>query len=204
MLPIFEQIGQVVNDFSVELANAHQIVDDTRLNQALEGVNEAVLMGIRVAQDVCDDIVDGRATEPNPIPAVQRVMYEKAAEATASRVGPACAPGSTTQQRVGLRRFAEAGRRRGQRLSALSRSSPIPTSTSTVSGARIWVIPWSSCRRSRRSRACTTPWVMLHNRPAMLDSPSSRMRPAAIIRRTTVKQRFERHREFGTGRWLCR
>lgn len=81
MLPIFEQIGQVVNDFSVELANAHQIVDDSRLDQALEGVNEAVLMGIRVAQDVCDDIVDGRATEPNPIPSVQRVMYEKAADA---------------------------------------------------------------------------------------------------------------------------
>ena len=81
MLPIFEQIGQVVNDFSVELANAHQIVDDTRLNRALEGVNEAVLMGIRVAQDVCDDIVEGRTTEPNPIPSVQRTMYEKAAEA---------------------------------------------------------------------------------------------------------------------------
>ncbi|WP_234834790.1 hypothetical protein [Mycolicibacterium stellerae] len=81
MLPIFEQIGHVVNDFSVELANAHQIVDDARLDQALEGVNEAVLLGIRVAQDVCDDIVDGRATEPNPIPSVQRVMYEKAAEA---------------------------------------------------------------------------------------------------------------------------
>lgn len=81
MLPIFEQIGQVVNDFSVELANANQIVDDARLNQALEGVNEAVLMGIRVAQDVCDDIVDGRATEPNPVPSVQRLMHEKAAEA---------------------------------------------------------------------------------------------------------------------------
>ncbi len=81
MLPIFEQIGQVVNDFSVELANAHQIVDDTRLNRALEGVNEAVLMGIRVAQDVCDDIVEGRTTQPNPIPSVQRTMYEKAAEA---------------------------------------------------------------------------------------------------------------------------
>jgi hypothetical protein len=81
MLPIFEQIGQVVNDFSVELANAHQIVDDNRLNQALERVNEAVLMGIQVAQDVCDDIVEGRATEPNPIPGAQRLMYEKAAEA---------------------------------------------------------------------------------------------------------------------------
>ncbi|MGZ6780744.1 MAG: hypothetical protein ACXVGO_17340 [Mycobacterium sp.] len=81
MLPIFEQIGQVVNDFSVELANAHQIVDDALLNRALEGVNESVLMGIRIAQDVCDDIADGRATEPNPIPPVQRLMYEKAAEA---------------------------------------------------------------------------------------------------------------------------
>lgn len=81
MLPIFEQIGQVVNDFSVELANAHQIVDDTRLNQALEGVNEAVLMGIQVAQAVSADIVDGVATEPNPIPTVARQMNEKAAEA---------------------------------------------------------------------------------------------------------------------------
>jgi hypothetical protein len=81
MLPIFEQIGQVVNDFSVELANAHQIVDDNRLNQALENVNDAVLMGIRVAQEVCDDILEGRASEPNPIPSVQRLMYEKAAEA---------------------------------------------------------------------------------------------------------------------------
>ncbi len=81
MLPIFEQIGQVVNDFSVELANAHQIVDDSRLNEALEGVNEAVLMGIQVAQDVCDDIVEGRSTQPNPIPSVQRLMYEKAADA---------------------------------------------------------------------------------------------------------------------------
>ncbi len=81
MLPIFEQIGQAVNAFSVELAAAHQIVDDARLNQALEGVNEAVLMGIRVAQDVCDDIVDARATGPNPVASVQRVMYERAAEA---------------------------------------------------------------------------------------------------------------------------
>ena len=81
MLPIFEQIGQVVNDFSVELANAHQIVDDERLNQALEGVNEAVLMGIRVAQEVSDDVIDGRSPDPNPIPAVQRLMHERAAEA---------------------------------------------------------------------------------------------------------------------------
>jgi hypothetical protein len=81
MLPIFEQIGQVVYDFSVELANANQIVEDERLNQALEGVNEAVLMAIRVAQEVCDDVVDGRAPEPNPIPHVQRLMHERAADA---------------------------------------------------------------------------------------------------------------------------
>jgi hypothetical protein len=81
MLPIFEQIGQVVNDFSVELANAHQIVEDERLDQALDGVNEAVLMAIRVAQDVCDDVVDGRSPQPNPIPPVQRLMHERAAEA---------------------------------------------------------------------------------------------------------------------------
>ena len=81
MLPIFEQIGQVVNDFSVELSNAHHIVEDERLNQALEGVNEAVLMGIRVAQEVSEDVIDGRSPEPNPIPAVQRLMHERAAEA---------------------------------------------------------------------------------------------------------------------------
>jgi hypothetical protein len=81
MLPIFEQIGRVVNDFSVELANANQIVEDDRLSQALEGVNEAVLMGIRVAQDVCDDVVDGRSPSPNPVPPVQRLMHERAADA---------------------------------------------------------------------------------------------------------------------------
>jgi hypothetical protein len=81
MLPIFEQISQVVYDFSVELANANQIVEDERLSQALEGVNEAVLMAIRVAQEVCDDVVDGRSPEPNPIPPVQRLMHERAADA---------------------------------------------------------------------------------------------------------------------------
>jgi len=81
MLPIFEQIGQVVNDFSVELSNAHHIVEDERLNRALEGVNEAVLMGIRVAQEVSEDVIDGRTPEPNPIPAVQRLMHERAAKA---------------------------------------------------------------------------------------------------------------------------
>ena len=138
MLPIFEQIGQVVNDFSVELANAHQIVDDTRLNQALEGVNEAVLMGIQVAQDVCDDIVEGRATEPNPIPAVQRLMYEKAAEARRL---------AWDLLRTGLGRrlvARSAPRQRRTTRGPCSRSSPIPTSTSTMSGPGSSVIPWSS------------------------------------------------------------
>jgi hypothetical protein len=81
MLPIFERIGEVVNDFSVELGNANQIVEDDRLSQALEAVNEAVLMAIRVAQDVCDDVVEGRSPETNPIPPVARLMHERAAEA---------------------------------------------------------------------------------------------------------------------------
>lgn len=81
MQPIFEQIGQVVNDFSVDIANAHQIVEDDRLNRALEGVNEAVLMGIRVAQEVCDDIVEGRSPQPGAVPSVQRLMHQRAAEA---------------------------------------------------------------------------------------------------------------------------
>jgi hypothetical protein len=38
-------------------------------------------MGIRVAQEVSDDVIDGRSPEPSPIPAVQRLMHERAAEA---------------------------------------------------------------------------------------------------------------------------
>jgi hypothetical protein len=38
-------------------------------------------MGIQVAQDASTDIVEGGASEPNPFPSVQRLMYEKAAEA---------------------------------------------------------------------------------------------------------------------------
>lgn len=81
MLPIFEQIGDVVNDFSIELGNAHLLVTDDGLQQALHRVNEAVLMAISVAQDVCDHVVDGRSPQPNPIPPVQRLMHERAAEA---------------------------------------------------------------------------------------------------------------------------
>ena len=81
MNPIFEQISQTVNDFSVELANAHLLVQDDGLHQALDSVNEAVLMAIRVAQDVHVGIVEGRAPQPNPIPPVQHVMQTRAAEA---------------------------------------------------------------------------------------------------------------------------
>ena len=81
MRPIFEQIGQVVNDFSIEIANAHRIVDDDRLHQALTGVNEAVLMAIGVAQDVSADIVDGRVPKPDRVSQAQRLMQERAAEA---------------------------------------------------------------------------------------------------------------------------
>ena len=81
MQPIFEQISQVVNDFSVELANAYLLVEDDRLRQVLNDVNEAVLMAIRIAEDVHNGVIDGHALQPNPIPAVQRLMQARAAEA---------------------------------------------------------------------------------------------------------------------------
>ena len=81
MRPIFEEISQVVNDFSVELDNAHMLVEDERLHQALKRVNEAAMMAIRVAEDVHAAVVDGHALEPNPIPPVQRLMQTRSAEA---------------------------------------------------------------------------------------------------------------------------
>jgi hypothetical protein len=81
MNPVFEQIGQVVNDFSVELANAHLLTEDDRLHRALVRVNEAVVMALRVAEDVHLAVVDGRELHPNPIPSAQRLMHEKAADA---------------------------------------------------------------------------------------------------------------------------
>jgi PAS domain-containing protein len=81
MNPIFEQISQVVNDFSVEVSNAHLLFEDDRLHRALNRVNEAVLMGIRVAEDVHDAVVDGSAPQANPFPSVQRLMQSRAAEA---------------------------------------------------------------------------------------------------------------------------
>jgi flagellar motor switch/type III secretory pathway protein FliN len=81
MNPIFEQISQVVNDFSVEIGNAHLLVEDDRVHRALNHVNEAVLMAIRVAEAVHDAVVEGHEPQPNPIPAVQQLMHTRAAEA---------------------------------------------------------------------------------------------------------------------------
>jgi hypothetical protein len=81
MNPIFEQISQVVNEFSVEVSNAHLLIEDDRLHRALDRVNEAVLMGIRVAEDVHDAVVQRSAPQLNPAPPVQRLMQSRAAEA---------------------------------------------------------------------------------------------------------------------------
>lgn len=78
---IFQQISQVVDDVTVELDNAHLVSEDDRLHQALEQVNEAVLMAIRVAEEVHTDVVEGCTPESNPIPAVQRLMHQRATEA---------------------------------------------------------------------------------------------------------------------------
>jgi hypothetical protein len=81
MNPIFEQISRVVNDFSVEVSNANLLLEDDRLNGALNQVNEAALMAIRVAEDVYDAVVDGRTPKPDSIRTVQRLMHTRAAEA---------------------------------------------------------------------------------------------------------------------------
>jgi flagellar motor switch/type III secretory pathway protein FliN len=81
MNPIFEQISQVVNDFSVELGNAHLFIEDDRLHHTLNQVNDAALMAIRVAEEVHHAVVEGRAPQPNPIPPVQRLMHARASEA---------------------------------------------------------------------------------------------------------------------------
>jgi hypothetical protein len=81
MSPIFEQISQVVSDFSVELSNARLLIEDDRLHQALDSVNAAVLMALAVAEDVHVAVVDGNAPDPNPIPGAQQLMKKRAAEA---------------------------------------------------------------------------------------------------------------------------
>lgn len=81
MNAIFEQISQVVNDVSVELDNAHLLSQDERLQDALNRVNDAMLMAIQVAEDLHADVIEGRAPESNPIPAVQRLLHERATAA---------------------------------------------------------------------------------------------------------------------------
>ncbi|HEX3546444.1 MAG TPA: hypothetical protein VHU62_07700 [Mycobacterium sp.] len=81
MSPIFEEIGRLVNDFSVELANANLLIEDDRVHQALNRVNAAVLMAIRVAEDVHVAVVEGHAPDPNSAQEVQRLMRKRAAEA---------------------------------------------------------------------------------------------------------------------------
>ena len=94
MNPIFEQISQVVNDFSVEVSNAHLLIDDDRLHRALNRVNEAVLMGIRVAEDVHDAVVDGTtAGQSRPVRAAADAI--EGCRSPASRVESCSEPGST-------------------------------------------------------------------------------------------------------------
>jgi hypothetical protein len=81
MKPIFEKIGQVVNDFSVELSNAHLLVDDDRVHRALDHVNEATLMAIRVAEDIHTAVIEGHAPDPDAIADAQRLLQTRAAEA---------------------------------------------------------------------------------------------------------------------------
>ena len=81
MNPIFEQISQIVHEFSVELANAHLLIEDDRLNKALIRVNEAVLMAMHVAEDVHLAVVEGRAPQSTAVSAAQRLMHQRAAEA---------------------------------------------------------------------------------------------------------------------------
>ncbi|MGX9788408.1 hypothetical protein [Mycobacterium sp. MMS18-G62] len=81
MSPIFEQISRVVNDFSVEVSNANLLLEDDRLHRALNQVNEAALMAIRVAQELQDAVVEGRTPKQDSIRTVQRLMLTRAAEA---------------------------------------------------------------------------------------------------------------------------
>lgn len=81
MNALFGQISQVVSDVSVELDNAHLLSQDDRLQDALNRVNDAVLLAIQVAEDLHADVVEGRTPETNPIPAVQRLLHERATDA---------------------------------------------------------------------------------------------------------------------------
>jgi hypothetical protein len=81
MNPIFEQISRVVNDFSIELRNAYLVIEDDDLQHALDQINEAALMAIRVAEEVNVAVIEGHPPQANPIPPVQRLLHTRAAEA---------------------------------------------------------------------------------------------------------------------------
>lgn len=81
MNPVFEQIGQVVNEFSVELGNAHLLIEDHNLHSALDRINEAAVMAVRVAEEIHAAVVEGELLEPNPVQPVQRLMHARAADA---------------------------------------------------------------------------------------------------------------------------
>lgn len=81
MNPVFEQISQVVNDFSVELANAHLLIEDDRIHRALDRVNDAVLAAMHVAEDVHLAVLDGKVPQSNPVAAAQRLIHERSSEA---------------------------------------------------------------------------------------------------------------------------
>ena len=81
MNALFAQISQVVSDVSVELDNAHLLSQDDRLQDALNQVNDAVLMAIQVAEDLYADVIEGRTPETNPVPAVQRLLHDRATAA---------------------------------------------------------------------------------------------------------------------------
>lgn len=81
MSPVFDQIGQIVNGFSVEVGNAHLLIEDPNLHAALDRINEAAVMAVRVAEEIHEAVLEGHAPEPNPVPSVQRLMHARAADA---------------------------------------------------------------------------------------------------------------------------
>jgi hypothetical protein len=87
MNPIFEQISQVVKEFSIELDNALMLIEGDRLHHAMNRVNEPALMAIRVAEDMHVAVVDGHTLEPNPIPARTAVHADQSRGSSPSRVG---------------------------------------------------------------------------------------------------------------------
>jgi len=62
----------------------------------------------------------------------------------------------------------------------------------------ISVRPWPAFPKKPTISSVTAPWVRVHSRAAMTRLPSSRIRPAAIIRRTTACRGLECHRPLGS------